>query len=309
MWQWDDVRFFLALSRNRSLSGAARALGVDHATVGRRLMAFEEELGSKLFDRTPEGFAITAAGEAILAECETMESAASSVDRLVAGHDARLSGLVRVATTELLAQVVVVPALAQIAPTHPQLQVDIVAHPRPVDIARRQADVAVRVVRPSDGDLVCRKLGEFGMTLYASRAYITAHGIPKSGQNFDGHTSVGYLSAPRWFNEGLAGAHSVLYSNSPYVQLAAMAAGVGIGIAPCCVGDGYPGLVRLFPGEEPELRPVWMIMHRDLRRVARIRIVANAIAEVFEHRRQLLRFGSQNAAKTRTPKAAVNYLI
>ncbi|HUA34995.1 MAG TPA: LysR family transcriptional regulator [Candidatus Binataceae bacterium] len=302
MWQWDDVRFFLALSRNRSLSGAARALGVDHATVGRRLTAFEEELGSKLFDRTPEGFATTAAGEAILSECEAMENAASSVDRLVAGHDARLSGLVRVATTELLAQVVVVPALAQIAATHPQLQVDIVAHPRPVDIARRQADVAVRFVRPRDGDLVCRKLGEFGMTRYASRAYLGAHGVPKSGQHLEGHTSVGYLTAPSWFNETLGGAHTVLFSNSPYVQLAAMAAGVGIGVAPCCVGDEYPGLVRLVPGEAPELRPVWVIMHRDLRRVARIRIVANAIAEVFEHKRQLLRFGARDIAKARAPK-------
>jgi len=304
MWQWDDVRFFLALSRTRSLSGAARALGVDHATVGRRLTAFEEELGSKLFDRTPEGFAITAAGEAILSECEAMENAASSVDRLVAGHDARLSGIVRVATTELLAQVVVVPALAQIAATHPQLQVDIVAHARPVDIARRQADLAVRLVRPSDGDLVCRKLGEFGMTRYASRAYIAAHGILTSGQNFDGHMSVGYLNAPSWFNAGLGGAHTALFSNSPFVQLAAMAAGVGIGVAPCCVGDEYPGLVRLVPGEAPELRPIWMIMHRDLRRVARIRLVANAIAEAFERKRQLLRDGSKGIGKTRARERA-----
>jgi DNA-binding transcriptional LysR family regulator len=304
MRQWDDVRFFLALSRNRSLSSAARALGVDHATVGRRLTAFEEELGSKLFDRMPEGFAITAAGEAILSECEAMESAASSVERLVAGHDARLSGLVRVATTELLAQVVVVPALARIAEAHPQLQVDIVAHPRPLDIARRQADVAVRLARPNDGDLVCRKLGEFGMTRYASRAYIAAHGVPNRGQSFEGHTSVGYLSAPSWFNETLAGARSVLFSNSPYVQLAAMAAGVGIGIAPCCVGDEYPGLARLFPADLPEMRPVWIVMHRDLRRVARIRVVASAITDAFERNRQLLRYGSHkgSAAKTRASR-------
>jgi DNA-binding transcriptional LysR family regulator len=101
MWQWDDVRFFLALSRNRSLSGAARTLRVDHATVGRRLGSFEVQLGAKLFDRTPEGFAITAAGRVILDQCETMEAAAASVDRMVAGSDARLSGLVRVATTGL----------------------------------------------------------------------------------------------------------------------------------------------------------------------------------------------------------------
>src|SRR5260370_10570632 len=118
MWQWDDGRFFLAISRSRSLSGAARALRVDHATVGRRLTTFEDQLGSKLFDRAPEGFAITAAGQAILSQCEAMESAASSVDRLVAGHDERLTGLVRVATTEALAHMVIVPALAIVGQNH-----------------------------------------------------------------------------------------------------------------------------------------------------------------------------------------------
>src|SRR5580700_673778 len=112
MWQWDDVRFFLAIARSRSLSGAARALRVDHATVGRRIAAFEELLGSKLFDRTPDGLTLTAAGQAILSQCEAMESSAASVDRLVAGHDTRLSGTVRIASTEGLAQVVIVPALA-----------------------------------------------------------------------------------------------------------------------------------------------------------------------------------------------------
>jgi hypothetical protein len=102
----------------------------------------------------------------------------------------------------------------------------------------------------------------------------------------------------------------VLFSNSPYVQLAAMAAGVGIGIAPCCVGDEYPGLARLFPADLPELRPVWIVMHRDLRRVPRIRVVANAITDAFERNRQLLRYGSHkgSAAKTRLTIVRVNYL-
>jgi len=113
MWQWDDVRFFLALARERSLSGAARALNVDHATVGRRLAAFEAELGAKLFDRSPDGFALTAVGRTIMGNCEAMEQAAGSVERMAAGHDARLSGLVRVATTEALAYLVVVPAFAR----------------------------------------------------------------------------------------------------------------------------------------------------------------------------------------------------
>jgi DNA-binding transcriptional LysR family regulator len=291
MWQWDDVRFFLAISRTHSLSGAARALRVDHATVGRRLAAFEDKLGSKLFDRTPEGFAITAAGQAILSQCEAMENAAASVDRLVAGHDSRLSGLVRVATTEVLAHMVIVPALAIIGRKHPQLQVEVMADPRRLDIARRQADIAVRIGRPTDADLLCRKLGDFGLALYASRGYLAAHGVPESG-GLEGHTSVSYLGAPSWFSEKLAGARVAFFSNSPFVQLRAIAEGIGIGLVPCCLGDHHPELQQLSSAPPPELRAIWMVIHRDLRRVARIRLVANTIAEAFERNQHMLRYGT-----------------
>jgi DNA-binding transcriptional LysR family regulator len=298
MWQWDDVRFFLAVSCNRSLSGAARALRVDHVTVGRRIAAFEEQLGAKLFGRTPEGFAITAAGQAILGQCEAMEIAPASVDRLVAGHDARLSGLVRVATTEGLAQVIIVPALAMLAGTHPQLQVEVMADPRPLNIARRQADIAVRLTRPTDADLQCRKLGDLGLALYASPAYLAAHGVPECSKGLAGHTSVTYLGAPSWFSEALTGTRTVFFSNSPFVQMKAVADGIGIGLAPCCLGDDWPALQRLSSAAAPELRPVWMIIHRDLRRVARIRAVANAIVGAFERSQQLLRYGKARKAQS-----------
>jgi DNA-binding transcriptional LysR family regulator len=305
MWQWDDVRFFLAVSRNRSLSGAARALRVDHVTVGRRIAAFEEKLGAKLFGRTPEGFVITAAGQAILGQCEAMENAAASVDRLVAGQDARLSGLVRVATTEGLAQVIIVPALAMLARTCPQLQVEVMADPRPLNIARRQADIAVRLSRPTDADLQCRKLGDLGLALYASPAYLAAHGVPECSKDLAGHTSVTYLGAPSWFSEALAGTRAVFFSNSPFVQMKAVADGIGIGLAPCCLGDDWPALQRLSSAAAPELRPVWMIIHRDLRRVARIRAVANAIVGAFERNRQFLRYGK--ARKAQSPAEVRNF--
>jgi DNA-binding transcriptional LysR family regulator len=299
MWQWDDVRFFLAIARTRSLSGAARALRVDHATVGRRIEAFEEKLGSKLFDRTPDGFALTAAGQAILNQSEAMENAAASVDRLVYGHDARLSGQVRVATTEGLAHAIVIPALTALAESHPQLQAEVMADPRPLSIARRQADIAVRLARPTDADLVCRKLGDCGFALYASRRYLAAHDTPERGAALAGHTSISYLGAPSWFSEALAGARVVLFSNSTFVQMGAVAAGIGITLMPCFLGDDHPQLRRLWPADPPELHPVWMIIHRDLRRVARIRLVATAITEVFDRNRPLLRHGPPRPARSR----------
>jgi DNA-binding transcriptional LysR family regulator len=302
MFQWDDVRFFLAIARNRTLSGAARALRVDHATVGRRIEALEEKLGSKLFDRTPDGFVLTAAGQAILNQSEAMENAAASVDRLVYGHDARLSGQVRVATTEGLAHAIVVPAITALAESHPQLQVEVMADPRTLNIARRQADIAVRLARPTDADLVCRKLGDCGFALYASRSWLAAHHPPERGASLAGHAAISYLGAPSWFSNALAGARPVLFSNSTFVQMSAVAAGIGISPMPCFLGDDHPELHRLWPTEPPDLHPVWMIIHRDLRRVARIRLVSTAIAETFTHTRPLLHHGTARSARSRPMK-------
>jgi DNA-binding transcriptional LysR family regulator len=224
MWQWDDVRFFLAVSRHGSLSGAARVLRVNHATVGRRIAVFEEQLGSKLFDRTPEGFALTVAGQAILDQCEGMEKAAASVDRLVAGHDARLSGLVRVATTEGLARALIVPALATLAREHAQLQIEVMASPARLDITRRQADIAVRLGRPADPDVICRRLGDCGFALYSTRSYLTVHGTSHRADGLTGQVAVSYLGAPTWFSAALGGARVALFSNSPFVQLEAATA-------------------------------------------------------------------------------------
>jgi DNA-binding transcriptional LysR family regulator len=167
-WQWDDVRFFLALARAGSLSGAARALGVGHVTVGRRIMLLEKRLGVTLLNRTPDGFATTSAGQAILRECVAMESAAMDLERIVAGRDSLIAGSVRVTTTEALAYQLVVPAIAALHETHPELRVDLITGVRSLDIARREADLAVRFAQPSASDLVCRKLGEVGFSLYAS---------------------------------------------------------------------------------------------------------------------------------------------
>jgi DNA-binding transcriptional LysR family regulator len=292
MWQWDDVRFFLEVSRHGSLSGAARALRVDHATVGRRIAAFEEQLGSKLFDRTPEGLAITAAGQAILRHCEAMESGAASVERLVAGHDARLSGRVRVATTEGLAHALIVPALATLAREHAQLQLEVIASPASLDITRRQADIAVRFGRPRDPDVICRKLGDCGFALYGAASQLAAPRTPDRDRS-SVPTAVSYLGAPTWHSDALGGARLALLTNSPFVQLEAVARGIGIGLFPCFLGDSNPELERRSGGEPPEPRAVWMVIHRDLRRVAKIRLIADAIADAFHRNRHLLRSGSR----------------
>lgn len=185
-WQWDDVRFFLAVARAGSLSGAARTLNVGHVTAGRRIALLEKRLGVTLLNKTPDGFATTSAGEAILRQCMAMESAALDVERIAAGRNSLVKGSVRVTTTEALAYQVVAPAIATLRQAHPELQVDLIVGVRSLDIARRDADLAVRFARPPTSELICRKLGEVGFSLYASQRYLARAGVPKRGQGLAG---------------------------------------------------------------------------------------------------------------------------
>ncbi len=296
-WEWDDVRFFLAASREGSLSGAARALSVDHATVGRRIAGLEERLGAKLLTRTPEGLTATSAGQAILRQCEAMETSAFDIERLVAGHDSQYSGRIRLTTTEVLATNVIVPELAALHQRYPQLQVEILTGVRLLDIARREAEIAVRPVKPTAPSLICRRLGEFGFALYASPGYLARHGTPTRGRGLRGHLLISYVGTPSagfgplFMKESVEGAQIALRSNDKTVQAQAAAEGLGICELSCIFGDGYTGLNRVWPHDAPMLRPIWMVIHEDLRRAARIRLLSSAIAEAFQRNAQLLRYG------------------
>ena len=162
-WRWDDVRFFLAAAREGSLSGAARVLGVDHVTVGRRLAFLEGRLGVKLLNRTPDGYAVTSAGQAILRQSAAMEAAALDLERAAAGRDLLAAGSVRITTTEALADRIIVPAIAPLRKSHSDLHVVVLAGVRSLDIARREADLAVRFARPTASEVVLRSLGKVGV--------------------------------------------------------------------------------------------------------------------------------------------------
>jgi DNA-binding transcriptional LysR family regulator len=296
-WQWDDVRFFLAVARTGSLSGAARALGVGHVTVGRRIALLEKRLGVTLLNRTPDGFATTSAGETILRQCVAMETAAFDLERAAAGRDSLVTGSVRVTTTEALAYHLICPAIAALRQVHPELRVDLTAGVRSLDIARRDADLAVRFARPETSDLVCRKLGDVGFSLYASRRYLTTSGIPQRGRGLAGYDLITFTGAPAatspfFMGEALEGARVALRCDSPFVQLKAAASDVGIAELACLLGDASSDLVRVWPDEAPAQRTAWLIMHQDMRRSARIRAVSTAIGDVFRRQRRILEQGS-----------------
>jgi DNA-binding transcriptional LysR family regulator len=296
-WQWDDVRFFLAVARAGSLSGAARSLAVGHVTVGRRITLLEKKLGVTLLHRTPDGFVTTSAGEAILRQCAAMESAAMDLERTVAGRDALLTGSVRITTTEALACQLIAPAIAALRESHPALRVDLMAGARSLDIARREADLAIRYARPSASDLVCRKLGEVAFSLYASKRYLARKGVPKQAQglaDFDLITFTGAPAAmsPFFMGESIERARIALRCDNALIQLRAAASDAGIAEAACFLGDVERDLVRVWPDKAPARRAVWLIMHQDMRRAARIRAVSSAITEAFRRNRRILERGT-----------------
>jgi len=303
-WQWDDLRIFLAVSREGSFSGAARALGIDHVTVGRRLASLEEMLGAKLLYRTPEGAAITPAGQAIVAQCETMEAAAASAERLVAGRDTRVAGTVRLTATEKIAYEILVPCIARLRRQHPELHIDLLTGVRSLDIARREADLAVRagLARPTQHGLICRKLGYIGFTLYASSDYLSRAGIPARGKGLAGHNLIRFLGAPRgigepFIGESLEGARTVVRCNDQFVQLKAAAEGLGIIEMACYFGDNFPGIRRVWPHDPPVLKALWLLCPEDMRRATRIRVLSSAIVDAFQQNSKVLRSGSQSRGK------------
>jgi DNA-binding transcriptional LysR family regulator len=296
-WQWDDVRFFLAAAREGSLSGAARVLGVGHVTVGRRLAFLEKRLAVKLLNRTPDGFAVTSAGQAILRQSAAMEAAALDLERAAAGRDLLAAGSVRITAAEALAYRIIVPAIASLRKSHPDLHVVVLAGVRSLDIARREADLAVRFVRPTASEVVFRSLGKVGFSLYASRRYIAEHGRPERGKGLGGHQLITFTGAPAatspfFLGESMENARTAMQCDNPLIQMQAAREGIGIAELACFLGD-QSELVRVWPSEPPLLRPVWLLVHQDLRSSTRVKLVSAAIADAFRRNAKILRDGQR----------------
>ena len=283
MPDWSDLRFFLEVARTGTLAAAARKLGVDNTTVGRRLAVLERELGAKLFARTPDGLALTAAGEALRAAGAEMEQAVLRGEQQALGADRELSGVVRVATTDLLGEVVVLPAMAVLHERHSQIRVELLTGSGQLDIARREADVALRYVRPERGELVARRAGVVAWAAYASKKYLAARGRPARGSGFAGHDILAYSTTTRrWRQDQLGGepvgdARIVLRTNSTRMLLHAVRLGLGIGPLPCFLARADRTLERVPSTGTAELDDLWLVVHADVQRTARVRAVIEAL--------------------------------
>lgn len=291
MIDWNDYRYFLAVARTGSLSAAARTLGVDQSTVGRRLAALQASCGARLFDYTPAGYALTPAGESVHADVVRLEEVGLAVERRLAGSDARPEGAVRLATTETFATFLV-ERLAPLRATYPRLALELLTSNQPVDLARREADLALRIgAPPKQPNLIARHLGTAGFALFASPRYVAGRGRPRLRGGLHGHDVVGYsghlATAPlgRWLDEHAGRAEVVLRADSIEVVYTAVADGLGIGLLPCLYAKH--GLERIH-AEVIGAVPITSIVHEDQARSARIRAVVQHLADAVQRDRALL---------------------
>jgi len=287
MIDWDDLRVFLAVGRRGTLAKAASALGINATTVGRRLEKLEETAGARLFDRTPDGYALTSAGRDLLPRAERMEAEALALERAVRGADQREAGTVRLSVTEMLGTRFIAPHLPRLRSRHPEIILDLSCTSRAVSLARREADIALRLSEPKEDNLVVKRLSQIDLGLYASRRYLEARGTPKAPvRRLNGHDVLMFADARPfalendWFSSLLGDARVAMRSDSVSSIMSAAVGGLGIALIPRVVADAEPSLVHIPTRDAPEPRIVWQAVHRDLARSARVRAVLGFLGEI-----------------------------
>jgi DNA-binding transcriptional LysR family regulator len=272
---WDDIKVFLAVARARSLGGAAKLLGQTQPTMGRRLRAFEQQLGVALFQRGPEGFVLTDEGAQVLTHAERMEEEALGFGRSLAGQQGQqgqLEGLLRVSSSDWFGLHVLAPVFARFQEKHPRVVIELITESRLLNLARREADLVFRIRAFDEPDIVQRRLMRIHYALYGARHLdkpVASDGAGTALVTMD----AAFSSMPdvRWLQRLLPNARVAMRSNNRSVQAALCAAGRGWAVLPTQLGDSTPGLVRADLGEAPPAREVWVGFHQDLRRLLRLR--------------------------------------
>ena len=275
---WDDLRVFLAVARTGSLSGAARSLGVNHSTVFRRIAGFEEELGVRLFERLPTGYALTAAGEETLAIVERIEADVATLDRTVTGQDLRLSGTVRITAIDMLAFWLLPPSLARFHAAYPGIEIELVVGNEALNLSRRETDIALRIGNTPPETLVGRRVGRLNFAVFGAPDYCAAHPETDLAQ----HQWIGFDNAHaplvRRLEEFLPDVHPAFRSNSIAAALRLTSAGIGLAILPSAIAGMKDNLVRVADVPDTFGLDLWLLTHEDLRHTARIRAVIDFLS-------------------------------
>ncbi|MDQ3033884.1 MAG: LysR family transcriptional regulator [Myxococcota bacterium] len=288
---WDDLRFVLALSRAGSLARAAKELEVDHTTVGRRVEAAEAALGVRLFTRTSTGYVRTAEGERLVAQIGKVEDAVLALEREAHAQHEAIEGTVRVTSPETFGVGYLATRLATFGRAHPGLTIELVPGGTILDLARREADIAVRFFRSKHENLVVRRVADIAHGLYASDAYLARRPLTRPEELRD-HAILTTTSEPgavdaAWVQRLSGGARPAFVSELTMALAEAARAGAGVAVLPRYLGDPDPMLRHVPMPDEPR-QPVWITVHRDLKDAPRVRVVLDFLAERLQSDRALL---------------------
>lgn len=283
--EWELYRSFLAVARQGSLSGAARLLSSTQPTVGRHVEALERALGVPLFVRSPQGLAPTAAALDLVPHAEAMAAAADALLRAASGEATAARGTVRVTASEIVGVEVLPPLLALFRQTHPAIVLELALSNRTEDLLRRDADIAVRMLRPTQDALVARRIGTVPIGLYAHRRYVEANGIPRAVEELARHPMIGFdRDAISMRSVGgpaltLTREAFAFRCDSDVAQLAALRAGLGIGGCQLALAADEPDLVPVLADSLRFELEMWLCMHEDLRASRRVRLLFDHLAE------------------------------
>lgn len=291
---WDNLRYFLELSRTRKLTAAARRLEVDHTTVSRRIQALEKSLGAQLFTRETSGYSLTEAGRSLLPQAEAMESACSAIEREREEQTEMLSGHVRIGVTEGYGSVMLAPQLAEFTQRYPHLGIDLLAVPRTMHLSRREADIVITLDRPERGPFIITRLTDYVLRLYASPSYLQAHAPITSRETLRSHRFVSYIddllySKELFYLDEIGKPLQVsLRSTSILAQQQAAAAGAGIAILPAFAAEADPRLQPILSDSIEFTRTFWMLMPIELKDIARMKATWTYLREMADSQQDLL---------------------
>lgn len=284
-FDWNKARAFLVTAEEGSLSAAARALGMAQPTLGRQVDGLEQELGVVLFERVGRGLTLTPAGEELLEQVRGMGEAAARVSLTAVGQSQALEGTISISASETYATVLLPPIIAKLRQQEPGIKVEIIVANHASDLLRREADIAIRNFRPTEPDLIAKKVGMAEAVLYAAPDYVQKLGHPKTPYDLRNADFVNLdrtgmlLKGLNSLGLGLTEDNFPLMTESFLVMWELVKQGVAIGILDAFIGDAEPDVVRVLPDLEPLTFPIWLVTHRELTTSVRIRRVYDFLAE------------------------------
>lgn len=288
MFNWNDLVFFLELSRHGRLMPAAKRLKVDYTTVSRRISELEKDLAVTLFERKPDGFVLTEDGHRLLAIAEQMEALGTSVTDALRSTPTEPAGRVRLATMEGIAAYYLAEKLSEFNAQHPQIVIELVTERHLINLTKREADVSISFVPPMGSRLTVLKSGTFALGLYSSAPYLSARGTPTSKSELPAHDFIDYvvdlvaIAKVHWLLDVLEPEHVVFRSSSMAAQQNAIATGRGIGLLPYFSAKRDPRLIPVLPGAVRVQRDLYISVHEDIEYVGRVRALTRFLAALFE---------------------------